>query len=316
MKNLGLRNILILGGCGFIGTNLILNLIAKDINIHVYDVNDSKIIKQLKDEGKIKLIVGNFITEKRFDRLLRNIDCIIHLIHTTIPVTSNKNIIFDIESNLLPSIKLFEAAVRRGVKKIVFVSSGGTIYGNRENCIPIKEESETEPICSYGIVKLAIEKYLKLITDKSDTKFIVLRPSNPYGGVSFHSNELLGLINVALMKIKRGEILNIWGDGSNIRDYIHINDLVNAIIKSIFIKQYQNYIINIGTGIGRSILEVLDLIERITKKRLDVRFIDSRKVDINYNVLNIKKSFKLLRWKPLVKVEDGVRNTWNKINCF
>jgi len=316
LKNLGLRNILILGGCGFIGTNLILNLIAKDINIHVYDVNDSKIIKQLKDEGKIKLIVGNFITEKRFDRLLRNIDCIIHLIHTTIPVTSNKNIIFDIESNLLPSIKLFEAAVRRGVKKIVFVSSGGTIYGNRENCIPIKEESETEPICSYGIVKLAIEKYLKLITDKSDTKFIVLRPSNPYGGVSFHSNELLGLINVALMKIKRGEILNIWGDGSNIRDYIHINDLVNAIIKSIFIKQYQNYIINIGTGIGRSILEVLDLIERITKKRLDVRFIDSRKVDINYNVLNIKKSFKLLRWKPLVKVEDGVRNTWNKINCF
>lgn len=127
---------------------------------------------------------------------------------------------------------------------------------------------------------------------------------------------MLGLINVALLKIKRGELLNIWGDGSNIRDYIHISDLVNAIIKSIFIKQNQNYIVNIGTGVARSILEVLDLIEKVTMKGLNIRFIDSRKIDINYNVLDIKKSSELLRWKPSVKIEDGVKNTWNKMNCF
>ena len=316
MKSLDLKNILILGGSGFIGTNLILDLIDKDINIHVYDINSSKIITQLKEENKIKLIVGNFVTERNFDKLLENIDCIIHLIHTTIPFTSNKNIIYDVESNLISSLKLFEAAVKSRVKKIIFISSGGTIYGNVENCIPIKEESRTEPLSSYGIVKLAIEKYLKLLTNSSNTKFVILRPSNPYGGISYHTGELLGLINIALLKTKRNGLLTIWGNGSNIRDYIHVSDLTNAIIKSIFIKQNKNFIINIGAGITKSILEVLDLIEDVTGKKLDVRFIDSRKVDINYNVLDIKKSFELIQWKPLIKIEVGIRRTWNEISCL
>jgi len=173
LKNGALRNILVLGGCGFIGTNLILNLIGRDVNIYVYDIKDSKTINRLNAEKKIKLVIGNFIKEKRFDKLLKNIDCIIHMIHTTIPATSNKNIIFDIESNLIPSLRLFETAVKCGVKKIIFISSGGTIYGNVNSRIPIKEDAETEPISSYGIVKLAIEKYLKLKTNKSNTKFII-----------------------------------------------------------------------------------------------------------------------------------------------
>ncbi len=234
--------------------------------------------------------------------------------HTTIPISSSKNIKFDIESNLIPSIKIFEVAVKKGVMKIIFISSGGTIYGNVDNHNSIKEDLKTEPICSYGIVKLAIEKYLKLITNKTDTKSIILRPSNPYGGISFHSSKLLGLINVSLLKIKSGELLTIWGDGSNVRDYIHINDLVNAIIKSIFIEQDQSYILNIGTGFGRSILEILDLIEKITLNKFNTRFIDSRKVDIHYNVLDIEKSLEYLRWEPLIKIEEGIKNTWNEIN--
>ena len=316
MEKFNIKNILIFGGSGFIGTNLVLDLIDKGLNLYVYDLNASKILKKLHENNKIKLIIGDFTKEKKFSNLLKNIDCVVHLIHTSIPTNSNRNKLFDIESNLIPSIKLFGAAVSNEVNKVIFISSGGKIYGNRNKFMPIKETSRTEPIYSYGITKLTIEKYLRLTTNNSKTKFIILRPSNPYGENYYYTNRLLGLINVSLLKLKTNEILTVWGNGENIRDYIYIKDLTDAIVKSIFIEQTDNYIINIGTGIGKSILEVIELIEKITSKKIKVNFLNSRKIDINYNVLDIKKSFEILNWKPVVTIKEGIRKTWNWTNNY
>jgi len=309
------KSVLILGGCGFIGLNLILDLIKDDIDIYLYDKELCDKLKKFVSIGKIKFIEGDFLLEDNFKGLVRNIDYIVHLIHTTIPCTSDDDYIYDLESNLIPSIKLFSSSINNGVKRIIFISSGVTIYGNRIENTPIKENSIYSPICSYGIVKLTIENYLKKITNGSNTKYTILRPSNPYG-IHYYKKIPLGLINVSLLKLLNDDILEIWGDGKTTRDYIYIEDLTNAIHKAILLNDNNDRVLNIATGEGKSILDILDIIQKVTSKRLKTRFLKNRKFDVNYNVLDIDKSSKILSWKPEIDIEQGIYTTWNWLNSL
>ena len=304
-------NILILGGSGFIGINLIYRLLKENINICVYDKNIDTYLAQLISKKRIKFIKADFIIENDFEKKLQSIDCVIDLIHTTIPTELNEMTSFEVYSNLIPSINFFNAAVKKRIKKIIFISSGGKIYGNRKNYNSIKENAMTEPVCPYGITKLAIEKFLKIISTNTETKFIILRPSNPYG-INFNSkNRQLGLINVTLNKIIMGETLNVWGDGTNYRDYIYIGDLTEAISRSITLETKKNYLINIGTGYGIKIIDLVRLIEKITLKKIDINFLPPRTIDVNFNVLDIGKAKKILKWEPKINIEQGIKITWD-----
>ena len=195
------------------------------------------------------------------------------------------------------------------IKNIVFLSSGGTVYGISKN--KHKELDPTTPICSYGIMKLTIEMYLYLYNYLYGVNFLILRPSNPFG--EYHKSNQQGLINVVIEKILNGEPIEIWGDGSVVRDYIYIKDLVRIIVDLIE-KKVQNEIINIGSGKGYSINEIINFIRYLTGN-FQIKYLRKRKTDVPYLVLDIIKLRKLININ-LKDIEECIKITyeWYKSN--
>ena len=303
-----LNKILIFGGFGFIGTNLTEELLKRgNYEIIIFEAKNV-IIQNLEILKDVKVYHGDFHNEKDYEIIFKEneIDVVIHLISTTIPSVSNENIIYDIDSNLVNTIKLLNIMKKYQINNIVYPSSGGTIYGilSKEH----RESDSTTPICSYGIIKLAIEKYLYLFNYLYGINYLILRLSNPYG--EYHKNPKQGLINVMLEKILNGKIIEIWGDGSIQRDFIYIKDIVRIVVDLIE-KNIQNEIINIGSGRGYSINEIITIIREYIGD-FPLKYVKERKVDVPYLVLNIDKLKKLLN-TDLIGIEKGIEKTFEWI---
>lgn len=288
----GLR-CLVLGANGFIGTNLCLALAAADVD--VWGAGRSEYARQeLRDQiGWVQL---DFTRESSFVHALEGIDVVVHLVSTMLPAASNIEKTRDIEENLLTTIRLLEGCREAGVKKVIFASSGGTIYG-AQSAMPIGEECLTKPISSYGIVKAAIENYLHLYRHLHSLDFVALRIANPFGLFQMPHDQ--GLVAALIGKALKNSTIEIWGDGSIVRDYLCVSDLVDAIINSIILNNHSApRIYNIGSGVGRSVNEVLHAIREIHGKNLDVRYHPARAVDVPVNILNIQQASEFLGWAP------------------
>ena len=299
------KKILIIGGFGFIGINLTEELLKRG-NYEIIIFEAKKVIKQnIHKLNDVKVYYGDFQNEKDYEIIFKEneIDIVIHLISTTVPLISNENIIYDIHSNLENTIKLLNIMKRYQIKNIVFPSSGGTVYGVLKG--EHKESDPTTPICSYGIIKLTIEKYLYLYNHLFGINYLILRPSNPFG--EYHLNTQQGLINVLLKKILKGKIIKIWGDGSVVRDFIYIKDFVKIFI-DLLEKNVQNEIINIGSGQGYSINEILAII-REEIGDFPLKYEEARNVDVPHLVLNIDK-LKTFIDINLIGIEEGVKKTY------
>ena len=194
---------------------------------------------------------------------LNGIDTVFHLINTTLPKTSNDDPAFDVQSNVIETLFLLEQCVARKVKKIVFISSGGTVYGKPEK-LPIAEDSPTNPECSYGIIKLTIEKYLALYHLLHGLDYVIVRPSNPFGERQ-NPNGIQGGIFEFQGKLAKGEPIEIWGDGEVVRDYVFIDDLVEGISKAATVGT-SSRIFNLGSGKGYSLNDILKRIYKVTGK--------------------------------------------------
>ncbi len=297
-------NILVIGGQGFIGNNLVLKLLKEGHNITIFNRN----IKEDRYLDSCKYIAGEFADINKFRYMLKNIDVVYHLISTTIPQISNFNPSYDIESNVITSVKLLEMCCEENIKKIIFSSSGGTVYGIPKT-VPIKEDDPNEPISSYGISKLMIEKYLHLFKYLYGLNYTVLRIANPYGP---YQNPLSnqGAIGIFLWKLLKGEEIEIWGNGSVCRDYIFIEDVIDAMYL-FALKDTRSNIFNIGSGIGITLNELILIMKDVLKVDVKVIYKESRKVDVPTNVLDIKRIREELEWKPKVDIYSGIRKTWN-----
>lgn len=295
-------DILVLGGNGFIGINLVQKLIKEGNNVYVYDKKYNWINKNLK----CKFIMGEFSDIDKHAQVFKNIDIVYHLISTTTPLSSNSNIKFDIESNVINTVRLLEICVNSNVRKVIFVSSGGTIYGStKENSV--NEDDKTNPICSYGISKMVIEKYLYMFNYLYGLDYQVLRISNPYGP---YQNPFSGqgVIGVFLAKILNNEDIRVWGNGSVCRDYIFIDDVVEALYLSA-IKTVKSKILNIGRGKGCTLNEIIDIMKKITQKDFNVIYEDRRNIDIPKNILDIAKAVNELNWEPRISIKEGIKVT-------
>ena len=222
------KKILILGGFGFIGTNLTEELLKRsNYEIFIFEAKNV-IIQNLDLLNHVKVYYGDFHNEKEYEIIFKEnkIDVVIHLISTTVPSISNENIIYDIHSNLVNTIKLLNIMKQYQIKNIVFPSSGGTIYGISKE--EHKESDSTTPISSYGIMKLTTEKYLYLYNYLYGINYLILRISNLFG--EYHKSSKQVLINVVLEKILNKESIEIWGDGSVVREYIYMKDLTRIIV--------------------------------------------------------------------------------------
>ena len=306
-----MKRVLILGGSGFIGKNLVEELLADDFySVIVFDSTDNSSEKE-KSRKNFKFYSGNFNAEADLEKVFQEnkIDVVVHLISTTIPASSNgANIVYDIESNLVGAIRLLALMKKYNVPKIVFASSGGTIYGLPENdaCASgIAECHGNNPICSHGIIKLAIEKYIHLYKYLNNIDYLILRMSNPYG--EYHSSETQGLINVILKKVIAKHPVVIWGDGGIVRDYIYVKDCVKAI-KRLIDKGTVNEILNIGSGTGRSINDIIEIIREITGD-FKIKREAGRKFDVPRVVLDTSKLKLIIDFRP-TSIETGIKNTY------
>lgn len=279
-------NIVILGAAGFIGTNLTLELSKNEQDkITVVDQEKEYFHKfPIKENIEIKLI--KFHRDMKFDNILEGQDIVYHLISTNNPSSSNKNIGSDITDNISISINLLESCIKNKVKKIIFISSGGTVYGKVDS-FPIKEDEVTKPITTYGIQKLTIEKLLYLYGYLYGIDYSIVRLSNPYGPYQ-RPNGNLGVITNFIYKALKNEKIVVYGDGTVIRDYIYISDAIEGIIK-IANNYSDEKIFNLGSGIGTSINEIIKIIKNNFNENLQIEYIEKRLVDVPINYLDISR---------------------------
>lgn len=311
IQGLGKR-CLVLGGLGFIGTHLVKALLDLGFKVRCFErPHTNSVMADFFQHPNFELFEGDFASETDVAEAIKNCDFCYHLVSTTLPKSSNLDPVFDIESNLIGTIRLLQHAVDNGVQKVIFISSGGTVYGTPME-LPILENHPTDPTCSYGITKLAIEKYFALFHHLHGLDYTVLRLANPYGeGQRIHSQQ--GAIAVFLGKILRGETIEIWGDGTVVRDYIHVSDVVESLLLSLAASN-GNHLFNIGSGIGNSLNEIISTIERVTNCRAIVNYSDSRDFDIPVNILNINKAKNLSGWSPKVTLENGIERFYKWLN--
>ena len=297
---------LVLGGKGFIGSHLVDGLLRAGYPVRVFDRADAGALNDPATVSKVEWCDGDFTTGQGVGAALDGCGVCFHLASTTIPKTSNADPAADVSANVAGTIGLLNEAIAAGVKKIVFASSGGTVYGV-PRYVPVDEDHPTDPISSYGITKLAIEKYLKLFETMHGLAYAVLRPSNPFGERQ-RAQASQGAVAVFMGKVLRGEPVEIWGDGSVVRDYIYIGDLIDAFLQ---VARYSGSerIFNIGSGVGQSVNEILDGIERVLDKRADRRYLEARAFDVRTSVLAIDRAEKELGWKPATSFIDGLERT-------
>ena len=292
--------ILVLGGNGFIGSHLVENLVQHNHKVRIFS-------KKAPEPGDllpgVEYFIGNFSNPSDIRQAIQDVDAVAHLISTTIPATSNLDPIADIESNLINTVHLLVIMKESGVNRIMFISSGGTVYGLC-NSLPIQEESPLKPICSYGIVKVAIENYLSLFQRLHGLSPIILRVSNPYGPRQGQLGTQ-GVISTFTDRIIKQEPINIWGDGGVIRDYIYITDVAKAC--RLALESDANTCINIGSGFGYSLNQIIRYLEKVIGKKATVHHEAARKCDVDKIILDISRANDILAWQPEISLEQGLQ---------
>ncbi len=294
-------NYLILGASGFLGKNLTLRLLQNENNyirtfsrdLSFYDLNSEQIEK----------INGDFRNYQYFENLTKNIDIVYHLISTSIP-NSKLSLTKDLEDNVNSTIKLLSSCVKNGVKKIIFISSGGTVYGSSSG-VPFRETDQTNPINSYGIQKLLIEKYLHLYYYQNNLDYRIIRLSNPYGRFQ-NPQGSVGLVTKFVYNNINNLPITIYGDGNIIRDYIDIDDTIQGFI-DIENSELDSKLYNLGSGIGHSINDVVNLIEETTDNRFKKIYIAKRSGDTDYNVLDISRYNQISSLHYPQSIESGIK---------
>lgn len=303
-----MTKVILFGGAGFIGTNLAIKL-SQDSNNDITLVDtDIKFFEELKKLklNKILYVESKFNEDTDFDELLEGQEIVYHLVSTTVPTTSNQQIPQEISANIIVTSKLLEACVRCNVKKVIFISSGGTVYG-KEVCCPLKEETPTYPISSYGLQKITIEKLLYLYNCMYNIDYRVVRLANPYGPYQ-RPNGILGAVSTFTYKALNDEEITVYGDGSVIRDFIYIDDVVEAIIK-IATQDVELKTFNLGCGYGTSIKQLLDIISSTLGLELNVSYREGRKVDVPVNYLDISRYEKYYGKLNPISLEEGIKRT-------
>lgn len=301
------------GGAGFLGVNVACGLLSEGYEVIILD-------KSLLTLTKFPELIKNaschqidYTDSEKLKAFLKKGDVLFHFACSSLPAISNDLMEGDIRLNVVESIKLFKIAQEKQVQKIIFPSSGGTVYGNSLG-LPINENTPANPICSYGITKLMTEKYLYLFNRLYGIDFLIYRISNPYGpGQNFCREQ--GLIVNVIAKMLNNLPITIFGDDSMVRDYIYIDDLRNAFILGLK-KGIKNGVFNVGTGKGYSIKEIIEIISNIFGFTPKIIYSDKRLSDVQANILNPDKICSSLNWEPNTSIEEGIKKTykWLKQN--
>ncbi len=293
---------LVLGGGGFVGTNLCRRLVASGARVRAFGHG-----RAFADElAGVEWHQGEFEDTAALTSAVASCDVVFHLIAATTPHSANLDMAGDLRRSVIPTLALLDACRKANVKRVVFISSGGTVYGAAKE-IPTPETAPTDPFTAYAIAKLTIEKFLALHEHLYGLSFRVLRVANPFGPFQLPAKGQ-GLIAMLLSRAIQGQSTQIWGDGSVVRDYVFIDDVVDAL-QAAALDTSAERIFNIGSGRGRSVRDVIAAVEAELGAPVPVEWSPGRPIDVPVSVLSIGRARDILRWTPKTDFAEGLRQT-------
>jgi UDP-glucose 4-epimerase len=295
--------VLVIGGCGFIGSHIVDALLSQGYRVRVFDRLAERFRAPLDD---VEYQFGNFGDRMALIEALSGVDAVMHLVSTTFPGTADLDPRTDVLDNLGGTLSLLDAMVGLGLSRIVFLSSGGTVYGPPDR-VPIPEDHPLRPINSYGIVKCAIEHYLDMYRRTRGLSPVAIRASNPYGPRQGHAG-VQGVISTFLNRTIAGEPIEIWGDGSVVRDYLHVSDLAKLCVLALTSDRTGAY--NAGSGVGTSLNTIINTIGAVIGQPLDPIYKPGRAIDVQRSVLDVSRAAADFGWACKVPLRDGIADTY------
>lgn len=298
------KNVLVLGGTGFIGRNIVEDLLRHKYTIVLLVRNISSKPNNYKIVDDITLIEGDIAQCELIESILveHKIDLVIHLVSTLIPFSSIVDFNNELTQVIFPTFRLLHLCSKLGIR-IVYFSSGGTIYGYANNLID--ENTPLNPINYYGYSKLMIENHIQFLHTTKKLSYLILRPSNVYGKHQKIEAQQ-GFIAVALGKFISNSSIEIWGNGEVVRDFIDVQD-ISVGLRKLIETNVINATLNMGSGEGKSLNEVLSILKGILGKSIIIRYKDKREVDLDRMVLDIAMIKNYIEFNPK-SLKDGINN--------
>jgi UDP-glucose 4-epimerase len=295
------KNILLIGAGGFIGRNIVESLSGDGHNLYLLTRDRDLFYSKFTQKG-ITPLVGRLNDLETLKKSIIDfkIDTVVHLAANLIPSSGINDFKKEYVDIVLPTFDLLDFLADNHVTFIYF-SSGGTVY--EDSWEPIKEEYKLNPRTFYGYSKLLIENQIQFFNKSKNLQYVILRPSNAYGRYQ-RSDKPQGFVAVSLNRIQNRQPIKIYGDGSIVRDYINVSDISYAL-SAIINHNVQNQVMNVGSGVGTTLMEILTLLEILTKKKAILDFAEKRNVDASRVILNIDKLTNLIAFTPQ-KVQDGI----------
>jgi UDP-glucose 4-epimerase len=297
------KNCLVIGANGFIGSHLVDSLVSAGYSVRAFDRFSNE--PQFKSSDKIEIFKGDFFDDIAVAHALTGIDYLFHSFSATTPYVSDSDPYKDINLNVMRNIQLFEKAVEKGVRKVVYLSSGGAVYGHLAEQKSVTEEDVPKPVSPYGIGKLASEYYLEYFNRKYGLDYVVYRVTNPYGPRQVTKNNQ-GVIPAFLEKIEDGQKLTVIGDGTSTRDYIYITDATDMIVKSsVSPTDYQIY--NLGSGTQTSVNEIIDTLRSALGVEVKVEYVDAPKTFLTKSQISIDRFSNEFGLRSSTSLKSGVK---------
>lgn len=300
----------IFGGGGFIGSAIADRLLVDGWILRIFERPRVDPYRTFSADEQVEWITGDFQSTHDVSHAIEGMDVVLHLVSTTLPKNSNDDPIFDVQSNVVGTLQLLNAMAAQKIPRIVFISSGGTVYGIPKS-LPIDENHPTDPMVSYGITKLVIEKYLHLYQRMHGIKPVILRVANPYGERQ-RIETAQGAVGVFLHHALTGKPIEIWGDGSVVRDYIHVSDVASAFAKAVTYFGSKT-VFNISSGQGTSLNELIELLEVVLDKPIERRYLPARAFDVPVSILCNQLARTELNWQPAMSMRDGIGRVANQL---
>jgi UDP-glucose 4-epimerase len=295
---------LVVGGTGFIGRHLVRALQGRGTEVRVMARGHSRIAPF--EEG-VEVVAADVANQGQLARAIEGVSTVYHLASSTVPSSSAADPAFDFRTNVVAVLPLLETCATRGIR-LVFTSSGGTVYGTPRT-LPIPETHETWPISTHGVGKLAVEKLLFAFGSNQALDYRILRLSNVYGeGQSARAG--MGAVAAFLENTRAGRPIELWGGGTQRRDFLYVRDAVDALVSMAMLEAPRFRIVNVGSGEATGIAELCELVFQVVGRRTDVRSLPARSFDVPVNVLSISRARELLGFEPTTSLVEGIRRTW------
>lgn len=288
-------NVLVLGGGGFIGSHIAEALHAQGVNVRIFNRGASTNFLDCD------WVSGDFLDKKLLLSALRDIDVVVHSLGTSVPATSAMDPVSDVESNLVGTLQLLAAMRESGVLRLIYLSSGGTVYGNAGLGL-IPEDCPLSPISSYGAVKVAIEKFIGVAAHEWGLRPVILRPSNPYGERQAGGRQ--GLISNILNRAISGQPVTVFGDGLYVRDYVYVRDLAELVVAAVSADEVGTF--NVGASVGHTVLDIVKIAEAVTGTAISVERMAARRFDVREIVLDCSLAASVFGWSAATDIGSGM----------